>query len=120
METSHAAAKRAISVIVENNSILNPKWEPPHAIMWVLDTATWLLPVAAAILSVGAGMDALHHDDHDAALLGIGGGVVSALGVLVTGYTSRVRDNRMERIATVGDLSLNIAADTQSRLPGNF
>lgn len=105
---------------VENDPVLFPKKEPSHRVMWLIDTASWLLPVLAAILSVGAGMEALAHDDRDAALLGIAGGLASAVGVLATGWASRVRDHRLEYASGVGNLSLNIASDAMSRTPSNF
>jgi hypothetical protein len=105
---------------VEYDPLLFPKREPSRLMMWLIDTASWLLPVLAAILSVGAGVEALAHDDRNAAILGIAGGLASAFGVLATGWASRVRDHRLERASGVGDLSLNIASDAMSRMPSNF
>jgi hypothetical protein len=108
------------SIRVENDPLLFPKKEPSRRIMWLIDTASWLLPVLAAILSVGAGAEALAHADRNGAFLGIAGGLASAFGVLATGWASRVRDHRLEHASGVGNLSLNIASDAMSRMSGNF
>jgi hypothetical protein len=100
--------------------LLNPKKEPSPRIMWLIDTASWVLPVLAAILAVGAGVEALTHDDSVAAILGIAGGVISAAGVLATGWASKIRDERMAVAHALGNLSLNIASDAMSRTPAAF
>jgi hypothetical protein len=100
--------------------LLNPKKEPSPRIMWLIDTASWVLPVLAAILSVGAGVEAPRHEDGVAAFLGIGGGIISAAGVLATGWASKIRDQRMAVAFALGNLSLNIASDAVSRTPVSF
>lgn len=107
-------------VSVGYDPLLNPKKEPSPRLAWLIDTAACVLPVLAAILSIGAGWEALRHDDSVVACLGIAGGVVSAAGVLATGQASKIRDERMAAALSLGSLSLDIASDAMSRTPATF
>jgi hypothetical protein len=94
---------------IEAGPLFNPKKEPSRIVMLIIDTMSWLLPTLAAISSIAGGIAALRHLDRYAATLGIVAGIVSALGVICTGWASRIRDRRMEIFHALGTLSLDVA-----------
>jgi hypothetical protein len=98
--------------------LIYPKPEPPPALMRAIDLASWLLPVTSAVVSVGAGLAALAHADQAAAVAGIIAGVAGAFGVLATGWGARVRDERLERAAAVGNLGVQMSDRALSQIPG--
>src|SRR5215469_16553878 len=91
---------------VDHDPLLFPKPEPSPAVMRAIDAAAWMLPVASAVLSIGAGVAALLHADQIAAIAGIVAGVAGAFGVLATGWGAKVRDERLERAMAVGSLGI--------------
>jgi hypothetical protein len=85
-----------------------------------IDKISWLLPIGAAILSVSGGIAALKRADQLSAWLGIFGGLAGALGVIFTGYASRIRDRRLEDALNLGALGVDMAARVQSQITSNF
>jgi hypothetical protein len=95
--------------------LLNPPKEPPAWAVGIIDALSWAFPVAAAGLSVWGGAEALNRADDWAAALGIVGGVSAALGVLFTGWSSRIRDGRLAVAYAVASLGVDLASSAQSR-----
>ena len=105
---------------IDYEPLLNPRPEPPPWAMRAIDFLTWTLPIMAAGLSVWAGVAALRKIDDWAAVLGIAGGVASALGVLFTGWASRIRDNRLAEAKAIGQLNMDTADHLMARQPSSF
>jgi len=100
--------------LVENRATLSP-W-----MITAVDALSWIMPTAAAIFSIGAGVCALLKLDGCAAVLGIAGGVISASGVIATGQASRIRDQRLEQAWSTGMLGIDMANRALSQKPRTF
>ena len=100
--------------------LLDPRPDPPGWAITTFDALSWALPVVAAGMSIGAGVEALNHADQIAALIAIGAGVVSALGVVVTNWSSRIRDRRLERAMALAGIAMDTAEFANRRHPSHF
>ena len=94
---------------VDFDPLLYPPKEPSALMMALIDGGSWWLLVAAAAVSIAAGVAALVHADALAALLGIGGGVVSGAGIFATNWASRVRDGRLAQAQSTASLGVEMA-----------
>lgn len=88
--------------------------EPSPRSVRTIDGLSWILPLLAAGLSVGAGVAAWLGDAHVAAGCGVMGGFFSAVGVLFTGWASRIRDGRLGYIRALSEFGI---AQTQDHSP---
>ena len=102
--------RKGFSLTIEPNTLLNPPWDPGPKWTRLFDIFSWIFPIAAGVLSVLAGIEALHGANSRAAVLGILAGVASAFGVFFTGITSRIRDGRLAMARDVASLGLDIAS----------
>jgi hypothetical protein len=68
-------------------------------------------------LAIVAGCAALRNADQWAALLGIAGGVIGALGVLATNWSSVIRDRRIELANSLAGLGVGMAETAQRYRP---
>lgn len=74
-----------------------------------LDWSSLGLPISAAVAGAGGGITALKAADQWAAGLAIASAVLSALGVIATGYASRNRDRQIAAAHAVGWLGVQVA-----------
>jgi hypothetical protein len=102
------------------DALINPKPEAPLWVQRVVDGLSWAFPAIAAPCSVGGGIMALRNENAWAAALGIAGGVISALGVGFTNWASRIRDNRLAQVRSLGALGMDIANTALNRMPPDF
>lgn len=106
--------------IVDYGPLLNPPKEPPAKAVVAIDVLSWVLPAAAAVLSVWGGLEALRGINDFAAVLAIAGGIASAFGVIFTVWSSRIRDGRLATVNAMGTFGMDIAEQVQARAPGGF
>jgi len=97
--------------------LLNPRAEPQPWLMNIVDISSWALPAVSALLAVLGGCAALGNSDQWAAILSIAAGVIGALGVLATNWSSRIRDHRIEQAKSLAGLSIDIVETVQRNLP---
>ena len=107
--------RKGSALTIEPNALLNRPWDPGPKWTRLLDFCSYLFPIASAGLSPLAGIRAFHGANSSAAILGILAGVASAAGVMFTGLTSRIRDDRLAATHDVATLGLNIASKTSSQ-----
>jgi hypothetical protein len=98
---------------IGSDPLIYPKSEPSIWLFKIIDISSWILPTIAAALSIGSGVAAIEGASEVCAILGILGGVASALGILATGWCSRVRDIRLEKALATAQLGVNMAASAQ-------
>jgi hypothetical protein len=80
----------------------------------IADRLAILMPIASAILAVGAGsLMLMKHEDCAVAIAGIIAGLTSAIGVVATGKASYIRDDQMR-------FWMGMAADAQTRTRDGF
>jgi hypothetical protein len=103
-----------------NNALLNPPREPAEKWIIVIDRLSWILPASAAVAGVVGGVAAFQGIDKLAAILSILSGIISAAGVIFTGWSSRIRDGRLAVTHALSELNFNIAERNQSRIPPGF
>ena len=85
-----------------------------------IDAASLALPTVAAVLAISGGICAFHGWNAAAAILGTVGGAVSALGVIFTGWASRLRDQQLRTAYAVGSLGVDMADRALSRDTRHF
>lgn len=100
--------------------LLNTISVPPAWTIATSDVLSWALPVLAAGMSIGAGVEALNHADQISASLAIGVGIVSALGVIVTNWSSRIRDRRLEMAMALAGIAMDTADLANRRHPSHW
>jgi hypothetical protein len=100
--------------------LLDPRPDPPQWAVVTSDALSWALPVIAAGASIVAGIEALNGADRIAAMLAIGAGVASALGVVVTNWSSRIRDRRLERAMALAGIAMDTVEFANRRQPGHW
>ncbi|WP_114913325.1 hypothetical protein [Acidibrevibacterium fodinaquatile] len=107
--------------VVDDNLLIWPRPEPsPRMLLW-LTRLSWVLPIGAAVFSIGAGICGYRADDKAAAMLGIAGGLASAGGVIFTGWVSRVQDRRLATALAMASLGVDMASKAQFRsMPGGI
>jgi len=105
--------------VVDYNPLLNPHKEPGAWVMGAIDVCSWVLPSLSAVLAIVGGCAALDKADQWAAGLGIAGGVIGALGVLATNWSSRIRDHRIEWAKSLAGLGVDMVEGLQRNLPLN-
>ena len=108
--------RKGFSLTIEPNALLNPPWDPGPQWTRLLDICSWFFPIAGGVLSVLAGIGALHGANSCAAVLGILAGVASAAGVIFTSITSRIRDGHLAMARAVASLGLDIASQADKQL----
>lgn len=59
----------------------------------------------------------IRKSDHYAAIFGIAAGVASAVGILITGWASRIRDGRLAVAHSLDALGVDMADEAQRALP---
>lgn len=76
------------------------------------DRVAYWLPIGAAILAIATGVLALVRYNNLAASLGIASGIASAVGVVATGYASKLRDDQLRFwIDAIGEVQSRSPAD---------
>jgi len=107
--------------VADLTSAFDPKaYYSPRVVLWI-DRASWAVPAVAAVLSGIAGWQSMPGQNPSiAAWCGIGGGVVSAAGVWVTNYSSRIRDAELRRAQALADIAQGNADMALARLPLSF
>jgi len=103
--------------MVDYDPLINPPREPSPNAVKTIDALSWALPVLSALLSISCGVLAFRKVDDWAAILGIGAGIMSACGVLFTGWASGIRDKRLAVAHGLGALGVNMADRAQSQNP---
>lgn len=95
--------------MIDYGPLINPPREPSLYITKAIDFLSLALPSLSAVLSVSCGVLALRKVDDWSAILGIAAGVAGALGVLFTGWASRIRDRRFAMVRSLADLNADMA-----------
>ena len=103
--------------MVDFGPLLNPRTEPTPRLMSAIDFSSWALPVISAFLAVAGGCASYNKADPWPALLSIFGGIIGAVAVLMTNWSSRIRDNRIEQAKSLAALSVDTAESIQRHLP---
>lgn len=106
--------------LADYKALINPRGQTSPRMASAVDCLSWMLPVLAAVCSVGGGVEALRNDNTWAAVLGIAGGIVGALGVIFTNWASYIRDRRLAEAWNLGALGVDMATDALDRTPGSF
>ncbi len=104
--------------MVDYDALINPPKQMPPRLVGIVDRLSWFLPAVAALLSAWGGLEALQKADGLAAWLGIGAGVVGALGVVFTNLSSRVRDDQLKMALSSSALGIDMAGQALSHHPG--
>lgn len=100
--------------ISDYEAFINPRRGIPPWAEKTVDGLSWALPVFAALASVGSGFEALRGWEICAAMLGIAGGILGALGVVFTNWSSRIRDRRLAEVRSLAALGVDMAGDAQT------
>ncbi len=99
-------------------SDLSPLLFPPKK-PWLsvrlIDLLSWALPLTAAALAIGGGIEAARGANLCAAQLSIAGGGASAFGIIFANWASLIRDQRLEEAKGLGQLGVDMA-DLAQRL----
>lgn len=91
--------------MTDMNALLNPPWDPGPIWARIFDHLSWVLPILAGLLSVGAVLS--FHDIR--VWCGVAAGIISAGGVIFTGLASRVRDGRLAVAQATASLGIGLA-----------
>ncbi len=83
--------------------------EPLPNIVWVVDLLALALPAVAAILAIISGVAALEHQDQTAAICGIVSGIISAIGVVVTGQAAKLQTQQLRHTLALANLGVEMA-----------
>jgi hypothetical protein len=103
--------------VADYNPLLNPDKEPPAWVIGTIDVFSWALPILSAVLAIVGGCAALRNADQWAAGLSIAGGIIGALGVLATNWSSRIRDHRIAWTKSLAGLGVDMAEMAQRSRP---
>ena len=83
--------------------------EPSPSTVWIVDLLALALPAVAAILAIISGVAALEHQDQTAAICGIVSGVISAIGVVVTGQAAKLQTQQLRHTLALANLGVEMA-----------
>jgi len=97
------------------NPLINPPKVPGPKATCAIDILSWALPALAALLSVIGGVVAFEGFDKMAAILGTVAGLASAIGIIFTGKSSKIRDYRLAYTHALSELTFSQHQDLERR-----